>query len=91
MSNIGTAIDSAAVKRNQQYIGLRQDTSGVDLTNVAGDLDEMRMSSVQDLDEGLGHALKLKNEASPEKEQMGDTGQNFLDAAKSARREIQQM
>jgi hypothetical protein len=36
-------------------MGLRQDTSAIDLTGgVLGDIDDLRMSSVVDLDSGLG-------------------------------------
>lgn len=56
---------------------------------VMGDVDDIRMSSVQEFDDDLGQSLKIRSEEKsfPDlPERMGDTGQNFNDPAKSARK-----
>ena len=56
---------------------------------VMGDVDDIRMSSVQEFDDDLGQSLKIRSaeKSIPElPEKMGDTGQNFNNAAKSARK-----
>lgn len=86
-----TQIDTSAVRRNQAYNALRQDTSGVDLTGaVMGDVDELRMSTVQEFEDDLGRDLKVRANVQAfnlhsEREEMGETGQNFIDAARMAR------
>lgn len=53
---------------------------------VMGDLDEMRMSSVQEFENEFGNTLRFRQET----DQLGDTGQQFLLAARQVNQGIEE-
>lgn len=78
ITQVGTQIDTSNLRKNQQYNALRQDTSAVNLTNVVlGDVDDLRMSTVQDFENDLGHTLRVRQD-----DLLGNTGQNLLQGIK---------